>query len=131
MQHKIVGEISIIKEFKDKVCLVHANIGELQQVILNLLSNALDFIDDHGIIRIKTLNEADKCTICIEDNGSGIPKEHLNKVFEPFFTTKTFGQGTGLGLSMVYSIIKKHHGEIKIESEVDQGTKVTLSIPNE
>jgi signal transduction histidine kinase len=65
----------------------------------------------------------------IEDNGVGIPKEHLTRIFEPFFTTKPVGQGTGLGLSISYGIIEQHHGKIQVTSALQKGSAFTVQLP--
>jgi signal transduction histidine kinase len=82
---------------------------------------------DSGKIRIKTWENQNWVYVEIEDNGIGIPPEKKNKIFDPFFTTKE--QGTGLGLSVSYQIIKDHKGKINVDSEEGKGTKVTISLP--
>ena len=79
--------------------------------------------------KIKTWHENNHIYVSISDTGCGIPENVLNRIFEPFFTTKDVGKGTGLGLSIAYDIIKKHNGEIKVESEVGKGTTFTVKIP--
>jgi two-component system NtrC family sensor kinase len=101
----------------------------LNQVFLNLLVNAAQSIEKRGEIKIKTRANNGYVEIIIIDTGSGIPKENLPKIFDPFFTTKKIGQGTGLGLNVVYNIIKKHRGEIDVKSDVGKGTTFTIRIP--
>ena len=82
-----------------------------------------------GIINVSMNNKKDKVVVCFSDNGTGVPKELLNKVFEPFFTTKETGKGTGLGLSIVYGIVKDHSGTISCESEPNQGVTFVITFP--
>ena len=102
--------------------------GELQQVFINLLVNAVHSINEQGKIIIKTWFDT-KVHVSISDDGCGMDEETLNKVFEPFFTTKPEGKGTGLGLSVSYAIIEHHQGEIDVTSKVNQGTTFKLSFP--
>ena len=114
---------------------VICNIGEINQVILNLVVNAAHAIHDAGRdvetgeIHISTALEEDSAVIRIRDNGCGIPEEHLSKVYDPFFTTKEVGRGTGQGLSIAHSILDKHCGSIDVTSHVGTGTEFVLSIP--
>jgi two-component system NtrC family sensor kinase len=109
--------------------------SQLQQVFLNLITNAIDAHDDkpYGNVRIRT--EADdknkRVKIVFSDTGSGIAKENLDKIFDPFFTTKAVGKGSGLGLSICYSIIQRLGGHIDVKSEVGEGTEFTLFLPYE
>jgi two-component system, cell cycle sensor histidine kinase and response regulator CckA len=116
---------------KKNIRYILADEGQLQQVLNNLLINARQAMPHGGVIRISAQND-DSSTqpavkIVIEDDGVGIPKEVAAHVFDPFYTTKE--EGTGLGLSTTYSIIKKHHGEIYLESEPNKGTKISLLLP--
>lgn len=109
--------------------LVDCNISQLNQVFMNLLSNAAHAIEGKGEIAIRTSVESNSVRIEIEDTGSGIAPQHLEKIFDPFFTTKKVGQGTGLGLSIAYGLIQKHQGEITVRSKVGKGTLFTIVIP--
>lgn len=107
--------------------------SQLQQVFLNLFNNAIDAHEKKGggIITITTAHAIDHAgiVVTIEDTGSGIKEQNLEKIFDPFFTTKAPGRGTGLGLSICYSIIKQLGGEIQVESQVEKGTLFTLTFP--
>jgi PAS domain S-box-containing protein len=116
--------------------LVVCNVGELNQVFLNLIVNAAHAITESGKdvasgrIIITTHASGSNVAICIEDNGCGIPQQHIDKVFDPFFTTKPVGRGTGQGLAIARSIIvEKHAGSIEIESLVGGGTSFILRLP--
>jgi PAS domain S-box-containing protein len=115
---------------------VSCNIGELNQVFLNLIVNAAHAIHDagkdsgNGEIHISTALEGDTVVIRVRDNGCGIPAEHLSRVYDPFFTTKEVGRGTGQGLAITHSIIvDKHAGEVSVASTVGVGTEFTLRLP--
>jgi CheY-like chemotaxis protein len=106
---------------------------QLQQVILNVLNNARQAILDSrkpGRIRVTTQRAGHLVQIVISDNGPGILKENLQKIFDPFFTTKPVGQGTGLGLSLCYGIIKEHGGCIRVASEFGNGAEFTIELPS-
>jgi len=105
------------------------NLGQLNQVFMNILINALQAIEGRGEITVRTSGGPEEIHVTISDSGSGIPPEKLDRIFEPFYTTKEVGQGTGLGLSIAYDIIKKHGGDIRVESRPGEGTTMTLSIP--
>jgi len=103
---------------------------QLLQVILNMLINALDALKDgQGTIEIRTELKGNHVLISIKDNGEGIAPEHLNKIFEPFFTTKKVGQGTGLGLSVSYGIIRNFKGKIDVKSELGKGSEFIIYLP--
>lgn len=124
---------------KEKNVSVHRNysypglaecaLGLINQVFMNVLQNSIDASDNNGKIWITTERDGDNVRILIKDNGMGIKKEVLPKIFDPFFTTKDIGKGIGLGLSISYSIIKEHSGIIEIQSEEDQGTEVSITLP--
>ena len=105
--------------------------SQLNQVFLNLLVNAAQAIPEStpGVITVRTLREADEIRVEISDTGSGISPENLKNIFVPFFTTKPIGMGTGLGLSLSYGIVKKHHGRIDVRSAVGRGTTFSITLP--
>jgi Na+/proline symporter/signal transduction histidine kinase len=101
----------------------------LSQVFVNLLTNACDASQPGNRVTISSRLEGDYVEVEVADEGSGIPEELLSRVFEPFFTTKQPGQGTGLGLPMVYNIVQEHSGTVSIESREGEGTRITLRLP--
>ena len=110
---------------------IEGDSGQLQQVITNLLVNARDALPDGGRIDIAThiLPDAGEVELVVRDNGTGIASEVLNRVFEPFFTTKEPGKGTGLGLAMVYGIVRNHGGDIEVMSVEGHGATFTIHLP--
>ena len=105
------------------------NAQQLNQVFMNLLVNASQAIKKQGNILVKTWQENNSILVNISDTGCGIPGNNIQRIFEPFFTTKEVGKGTGLGLSITYDIIKKHNGDITVQSEEGKGTTFTVKIP--
>jgi signal transduction histidine kinase/uncharacterized membrane protein YuzA (DUF378 family) len=108
---------------------VHASARHLQQVFLNLLTNACHAIGPSGTIRVQTARSGDGVRVRISDDGCGMPPEVLERVFDPFFTTKGVGEGTGLGLAITYQIVRGHGGDVRIESAQGQGTRVEVLLP--
>lgn len=103
--------------------------SQINQVILNLLVNSAQAMKERGTITLRTGGDNRGVWFEVEDTGSGISEDNLNRLFEPFFTTKPVGQGTGLGLSLSYSIVKKHGGDIKVRSRVGEGTAFRVWLP--
>lgn len=103
--------------------------NQLTQVFMNLLINAAHSIQDQGEISVRTWREGNDIYISISDTGCGIPEDVINHIFEPFFTTKEVGKGTGLGLSISSDILRKHSGEITVESTAGEGTVFKIRIP--
>ena len=107
--------------------------GKMNQVFLNIINNAVHAVKQSGkdkpLVKINSRLEKDRVIIEIEDNGTGIPDDVKDKIFDPFFTTKDVGQGTGLGLSVVFGIIEQHNGTISVESEEGKGTKFIVNLP--
>jgi len=115
---------------------VMCNVGELNQVFLNLIVNAAHAINDAGKdaetgeIRVSTSLDGDMAVINVRDNGCGIPEENISKLYDPFFTTKEVGRGTGQGLSIAHSIlVEKHGGDISVSSQLGHGTEFVLRVP--
>lgn len=120
---------TIIKEF-GQLPPVWCNMGQLNQVFLNILVNAAHAIGGQGEIRLMTRVEDGSVRIAISDTGCGIAPEHLQRIFDPFFTTKEVGKGTGLGLAIAYDIVvNKHGGRIDVKSEVGVGTTFIIMLP--
>ena len=125
--------IKFLMDLDENLKPVMSDPSQLQQVFLNLITNAIDAHDGkpYGTIRIATRvdDENKRVHISFADTGSGIPKEIINKIFDPFFTTKGVGKGTGLGLSICYSIMQRLGGSISVRSQVGEGTEFTLTLP--
>jgi two-component system, NtrC family, sensor kinase len=117
-----------IKEYGE-IPLFLCNPGLICQVFLNIILNALQACEGMVEIRIKTHYDGREISVSIADNGPGIPDDIIKRVFEPFFTTKEVGKGTGLGLTIVYDIIKSHGGDITIKSEKGKGTEFMILLP--
>jgi PAS domain S-box-containing protein len=120
---------AILKREYGNIPLTVCNAGQLNQVFMNILINASQAIEVQGEITVKTWSDCINIYIAISDTGSGIPTDKMHRIFEPFFTTKEVGKGTGLGLSIAYDIVKKHKGELLVQSEISKGTSFTIAIP--
>jgi two-component system, NtrC family, sensor kinase len=127
------NNVIIETKLNEGIPYIRISPSELQQVILNLINNAIDAMEKSGgtiIIKTKTSTiEKNHLVISIEDDGPGIPKDNLDRIFDPFFTTKAVGKGTGLGLSICYGIIQKMKGKIDVYSQVGIGTRFRIWIP--
>ncbi|WP_322627962.1 sensor histidine kinase [Halothiobacillus sp.] len=128
-QHHLKNKVTIEKRFEllpDVPCAP----SQINQVLLNIFTNAAHAIThDRGRLLIRTYVRGEFACISIEDNGSGIPEEHVARIFEPFYTTKKVGEGTGLGLSISYRIIKDHGGDIRLATKEGIGTRFEISLP--
>ena len=131
LHNKIKHKVTVHKEYIDYVPKIEAFGGQLNQVFMNILDNAVSAIKEKGDvwIRINTDEMYKKLIIEIEDNGEGMDAEVIAKVFDPFFTTKPVGQGTGLGMSITHKIVKNHQGDIDVTSVKGKGTKFTVTLP--
>jgi two-component system, NtrC family, sensor kinase len=125
-----VNNIDLHMNLADDLPLVRGNRQALQQVFINLVTNAVHAMPDGGELWVRADEGQDrKILITMQDSGSGISEEHLPYIFDPFFTTKEVGQGTGLGLSVTHGIIKKHGGRITVESSPGKGSTFTVALP--
>jgi PAS domain S-box-containing protein len=104
------------------------NATQIGQVLMNLLSNAAQAMDNHGVILVTSCSGGDRVHLAVEDNGRGIPPDELPKIFDPFFTTKSLGHGTGLGLSVSHEIIRRHGGALWVDSRVGHGTRFLIEL---
>ncbi len=145
MLTRLIGkEIELKTRTSKEQCIVNADPGQIEQVLVNLIVNARDAKPKDGVITISTINEmittekakklgfeqSGKYTLTsVQDTGSGIPENIRDKIFEPFFTTKELGKGTGLGLATVYGIIKQNDGHIIVDSEIGKGTCFEFYLP--
>jgi len=128
LQAQMRPDIEIIRDFRADP-LLFCNPGQLNQVFINVISNAIQALEGKGTITIRTYVQGDQLNIEFEDSGKGIPKEILPRIFDPFFTTKDVNEGSGLGLSISYSIVKKHNGSLLVDSTPGKGSKFTIVLP--
>jgi signal transduction histidine kinase len=129
----VMNQIHCTVEQEEHLPYILGDNDSLQQVITNLLINAIDALEnttaDERCITIRTHSSTDTVYVEVEDNGSGIPQEIRERIFDPFFTTKSADQGTGLGMAIVQSVLQKHEATINIESEVGKGTRFIIGFP--
>ncbi len=123
------NDINILSTFAEGLSLVNASKNQLRQVFLNMVANARDAMPNGGTFTVTTRGDGEKVTIEIKDTGTGIKKEHLDKIFDSFFTTKGEVKGVGLGLSVCYGFIKDHGGDIVVKSRVGTGTTFIITLP--
>ncbi len=128
LNNEMKGRIQVHKDYGE-IPPVVCNPGQINQVFMNILLNAVQAIRDRGNIWITTRRKNRGVEITIRDDGVGIPRDKLGKIFDPFFTTKPVGKGTGLGLSISYNIVKAHRGNIEVESEPGKGTTFRIFLP--
>ncbi|QSA99738.1 PAS domain S-box protein [Methylomonas sp. EFPC1] len=126
--NEIKYKADVVKEYGG-IPEINCIASQLNQVFMNLLINAVQAIEDHGRITIRTAYDEQNVWVEVEDTGKGIKPEQLGKIFDPFFTTKSVGMGTGLGLSLSYGIVKKHNGRIEVKSELGKGTCFRVCLP--
>ncbi|MCD8521792.1 MAG: HAMP domain-containing histidine kinase [Saccharospirillaceae bacterium] len=130
MQYQLNGIAKTELDIPDRAD-IQGNEGMIGQVLINLIQNAVHAMDAGGILRISLALQQAEWRLSVCDNGCGIPDDIRDKIFDPFFTTKEVGKGTGLGLSTSYSIMKRHHGRIEIESQPGEGTCFMLFFPTQ
>ncbi|MEP0984185.1 ATP-binding protein [Ekhidna sp.] len=132
LRNKTKGKIEITKHYDESMHDIECYPGQLNQVFMNILNNAVQAMPDDkkdAEITIYTEEADNEVFVRIKDNGVGIPEELKNRIWEPFFTTKEVGVGTGLGMSITYGIIEKHGGKIDLTSEVGKGTEFVINLP--
>jgi len=129
--HSNTNHIEILREYDNKIPELMLDEKKIKQVLLNLIMNARHAVGQKGTITLSTELDADdgRVFIRVKDTGYGIEKQHLPRIFDPFFTTKSTGEGTGLGLSVSYGIIKSHGGDIFVDSEPGKGSLFTVVLP--
>jgi two-component system NtrC family sensor kinase len=116
-------------DLKENLPNVYGDPNRLQQVFLNLLTNAAQAMPKGGRLTVSAHQSKTSVCVCVEDSGHGIASEHMHKIFDPFFTTKPPGKGTGLGLSISYRIVKEHNGSIDVESKPGKGARFIVTLP--
>jgi two-component system NtrC family sensor kinase len=128
--------IRLLKTFSPNLPKIWGDANQLEQVFLNLISNAKDAMERSDRKRELTIttsllhhNGWNDIEILVRDTGTGIPQDDVEKIFEPFFSTKEVGKGTGLGLSICYGIIEAHGGRIEVESNLEEGTTFRVMLP--
>jgi two-component system NtrC family sensor kinase len=127
-----INNIEVETDFAHELANVRGNFHDLQQVFLNLFLNSIQAMPNGGKLSIRVRSDDAKYLRAdVEDTGCGIPKENLDRIFEPFFTTKEVGKGTGLGLSVIYGVVEKIGGQIKVDSELGRWTKFSVYLPVE
>jgi signal transduction histidine kinase len=123
------AQIEVISDLPAQSVMVTYDAQQIEQVLINLIQNAIQATPPHGTLRVNLSQSGVAVALAVQDTGSGISPENLRRIFDPFFTTKPPGEGTGLGLSVSYGIIARHHGRIDVESVVGQGTTFTILLP--
>jgi signal transduction histidine kinase len=128
-----LNNIKFSKKIEDGIPTMNVDRGGIQQVLLNLFINSIQAMPRGGDLKVLTRlgDSLKEARIDVEDTGEGIPSDQLKSIFDPFFTTRKEGEGTGLGLSVSYSIIKKHGGRIEVKSILGQGTCFSIFLPIE
>ncbi|HWT16030.1 MAG TPA: ATP-binding protein [Patescibacteria group bacterium] len=126
--HQLRDRITVVEELGE-IPKVKCMPSQINQVFLNMITNASQAMDDEGTLTIRSVAKPNFVEVSFEDTGSGIPDDVLPKIFDPFFTTKPVGEGTGLGLSIVHKIIQGHGGAIRVKSQVGKGTTFFVELP--
>jgi len=133
-----VHQIELDLDLDDKLPPIMADHNRMEQVFINLVTNAMDTLDEKGetedkefkkLLKIRSYSKVEQVFVTVSDNGTGIPEDVIDKIFDPFFTTKEIGKGTGLGMSISYGIVKDYGGTITVSSKSGEGTAFELSFP--
>jgi signal transduction histidine kinase len=126
--HRLKYGISVVRQYDRSIPRICAHGGELNQIWTNIIDNAIDAMNGHGELIVRTAAEFGRVLVEIQDNGPGIPPEIQDRIFEPFFTTKPLGEGIGLGLDTVYRIVQQHRGEVRVQSQTGK-TSFQVRLP--
>jgi len=130
IQHKLAGQgIRFQCSLLDGLPDVRIDPIQLQQVLINVLNNAIDAVEKDGRIEVRSSLRSDKVVVEVSDNGKGMGREELEHAFDPFYTTKEVGQGTGLGLFLSYNLLQIYRGRIELSSRKGKGTRATIELP--
>jgi two-component system NtrC family sensor kinase len=121
--------VKIDRKFRPDLPKIMIDVGQIQQVFINILLNAIEAMQQGGTLTVSSGLDREKVALSFADTGVGIPEDILPKILDPFFTTKEQGKGTGLGLSVSYGIIERHRGKLEVKSKVGQGTTFTVKLP--
>jgi two-component system, NtrC family, sensor kinase len=127
-RNQLKDRIEVVKNY-GQVPQIQCAPSQINQIFLNLITNATQAISGQGQIRLTTRATGGEVQIVVEDTGCGMTPEVMDKIFEPFFTTKEIGKGTGLGLSIVYQIVQEHRGRIDVQSQPGKGSRFTVTLP--
>jgi signal transduction histidine kinase len=128
--HQERGEnIQIEIEAEENLPMVYGDVGQLQQAVVALATNAIDAMPDGGTLTLRAIHSGSRVLVQVKDSGVGIAPENMTKIFDPFFTTKDVGKGTGLGLAVCYGILSDHGGRLDVRSSVGVGTTFTITLP--
>ncbi|HTZ83827.1 MAG TPA: ATP-binding protein [Candidatus Acidoferrales bacterium] len=123
----------VVLDLQENLPAVECDSSQIQQVILNLVLNGAQAMQPHGggklTIRTRLIPQEESVELCVQDTGEGVAPENLSKIFDPFFTTKAEGKGVGLGLAVLYGIVKAHEGEVEVVSQRNEGTTFTVTLP--
>jgi two-component system NtrC family sensor kinase len=123
----------VVLDLQENLPLVECDSSQIQQVLLNLVLNGAQAMQPRGggklTIRTRLIPQEESVELCVQDTGEGIAPENISKIFDPFFTTKAEGKGVGLGLAVLYGIVKAHEGEIEVVSQRNEGTMFTVTLP--
>jgi signal transduction histidine kinase len=123
--------IQLVTDLPKKPVIVTYDALQVEQVIINLIKNAVQAMPEHGKLTVSLKSIGNEVALTVQDTGIGIPPENLSRIFDPFFSTKSEGEGTGLGLSLSYGIVANHKGWIEVVSEVGKGATFTVFLPTD
>ena len=131
LERTTLAKVSIEMDFDPNLRLIHGDASALSGAFMNLCVNSVDAMPDKGILTLRTRNvDAGWIEVLVKDNGTGMPKEVLEKALDPFFTTKEIGKGTGLGLPLAFTTVTAHGGAFEIQSQPGEGTRIRMLFPS-